>query len=124
MSTVLEDFEEICMNVKLLEATLKSQFLNFSPPKCGNHANRRKHINHSNNMILGNYKVKGKGEGRPVTGYEDAEAEQRYSCTLSLTSALDGSGWSTPRPGRFTLGKDPVPIYIRVGEPQNRSGRV
>jgi hypothetical protein len=27
---------------------------------------------------------------------------------LSLTSALDEGGWSTPRPGRFTPGKDPV----------------
>ena len=33
-----------------------------------------------------------------------------YSSTLSLTSALDGDWWSTPRPGRFTPGKDPVPI--------------
>jgi hypothetical protein len=24
-----------------------------------------------------------------------------YSSTLSLTSAVDGSGWSTPRPSRF-----------------------
>jgi len=27
------------------------------------------------------------------------------SSTLSLTSALDVDGWSTPRPGRFTPGK-------------------
>ena len=27
---------------------------------------------------------------------------ERYSSTLSLTSVLDGGGWSTPRPGRFT----------------------
>jgi hypothetical protein len=27
-----------------------------------------------------------------------------------LTSALKGGGWSAPRPGRFTPGKDPVPI--------------
>jgi hypothetical protein len=27
-----------------------------------------------------------------------------------LTSALGGGGWSAPRPGRFTPGKDPVPI--------------
>ena len=33
-----------------------------------------------------------------------------YSSTLPLTSALDGGGWSTPRPGRFTPRKDPVPI--------------
>jgi len=32
------------------------------------------------------------------------------SYTLSLTSKLDGNEWSTPRPGRFTPGKDPVPI--------------
>jgi hypothetical protein len=36
------------------------------------------------------------------------------SSTLSSTSALDGGWWSTPRPGRFTPGKDPVPI---VGGP-------
>ena len=27
---------------------------------------------------------------------------QTYSSTLSLTSALDGSGLLSPRPGRFT----------------------
>jgi hypothetical protein len=27
-----------------------------------------------------------------------------------LTSVLDGGGWSAPRLGRFTPGKDPVPI--------------
>ena len=37
------------------------------------------------------------------------------SCTLSLSSALDGSGWSTPRPGRFTPGKNPVPIVQEAG---------
>ena len=34
---------------------------------------------------------------------------------LSLTSALDGGGWSTPRPGRFIPGKDPVPIVQEGG---------
>ena len=38
-----------------------------------------------------------------------------YSCILSLTSALDIGGWSTPRPGRFTPGKDPVAIVYEVG---------
>jgi hypothetical protein len=28
-----------------------------------------------------------------------------YSSTLSLSSALDGGGWSTPSSGRFTPGK-------------------
>ena len=38
-----------------------------------------------------------------------------YSSTLPSTSALDGSGWSTPRPGRFTPRKDPVPIVQEAG---------
>jgi hypothetical protein len=42
--------------------------------------------------------------------------EQRYSYTLSLTSALDGGAWSTPRTGRFLpRGKDPVPIIYEDG---------
>ena len=32
-----------------------------------------------------------------------------------LTSALDGGGWSTPRPGRFTPRKDPVPTVQEAG---------
>ena len=36
--------------------------------------------------------------------------------TLSLTSALDGGGWSMHRPGRFTPGKETrYPIYRRLG---------
>ena len=38
-----------------------------------------------------------------------------YSSTLPSTSALDGGGWSTPRLGRFTSGKDPVPIVQDAG---------
>ena len=34
-------------------------------------------------------------------------------------------GWSTPRPGRFTPGKETRhPLYRRLGGPQGRSGRV
>jgi hypothetical protein len=40
---------------------------------------------------------------------EQVTKAQRGS-TLSLTSALDGVGWSTPRPGRFTRGKGAIPI--------------
>ena len=53
---------------------------------------------------------KGKGKVHPRTGHEDPVGEQRYSSTLSLTSALDGGGWSTPRVGRFTPGENAVPI--------------
>ena len=38
-----------------------------------------------------------------------------YSSTLPSTSALDGGGWSAPRPGRFTPGKDPVSIVQEAG---------
>ena len=38
-----------------------------------------------------------------------------YSSTLPSTPALDGGGWSSPRPGRFTPGKDPVPIVYEAG---------
>jgi hypothetical protein len=51
----------------------------------------------------------------PVTGHEGPEVEYRCNSTLSLTSALDEGGWSTPRPGRFTPGKDPVPIVQEAG---------
>jgi hypothetical protein len=44
------------------------------------------------------------------SGREDPEGVQLYSSTLPSTSALDGGGWSTPRPDLFTPGKDPVPI--------------
>jgi len=56
--------------------------------------------------------VKGKGKGKihPTTGHEGPEGEQRYRSTPYLTSVLDGGGWSTPRPGRSTPGKDPVTI--------------
>ena len=48
--------------------------------------------------------------GLPTTGHEGSEGEQTYSSTLPSTSALDGGGWSAPRPGRFSPEKDPVPI--------------
>ena len=44
---------------------------------------------------------------------------------LSLTAALDGGGWSTPRSGRFTPRKDTrYPLYRSLGGPQGRSGWV
>jgi hypothetical protein len=45
--------------------------------------------------------------------------------SVSLTSALDGDGWSVPRPGRFTPGKENrYPLHSRLVVPQNLSGRV
>ena len=49
----------------------------------------------------------------------------RYSSTLSLTSELDRGGWSAPRPGRFTPGKETrYPQYRKYGRIQGRSRRV
>jgi hypothetical protein len=61
---------------------------------------------HPASYLLG----KGKGTVHPRTGHEGPEEELRYSSTPLLSSALDEGGWSTPRPGRFTPRKDPVPI--------------
>ena len=61
------------------------------------------------------YEIKVKGTVHPRTGHEGPEGEQMYSSTLPLTSALDGGGWSAPRPGRFTPRKDPVPIVQEAG---------
>jgi hypothetical protein len=48
-----------------------------------------------------------------------------YGSTLSLTSALDGGRWSTPRTGRFTPKKETrYPLYKTLGGPQDQSGRV
>ena len=61
----------------------------------------------------------------PITGHEGPEGERRCSSTLSLTLALDGGGWSTPRPSRFTLGKGTqYPLCRRLGGPQGWSGQV
>ena len=67
----------------------------------------------------------GKDKVHSIIGHEGPEGEYRYSSTLSLTSALVGGGWSTPRPGHFTLGKQTrYPLYGRLGGRQDRSGRV
>jgi hypothetical protein len=60
---------------------------------------------------------KGKGEGKfyPRTNLAGPEGVQMFSSTLSSTLALNGSRWSTPRPGPFTLEKDPVPIVWEAG---------
>jgi hypothetical protein len=51
----------------------------------------------------------------PTTGHEGPEGKQRYTSTVSLTSALGADGWSTPRHGRFSPGKNSVPIEYEAG---------
>jgi hypothetical protein len=64
---------------------------------------------------------------RKATGQEDINLEiKRYPVTgpkaqrgggvegllySFLTSALEGVGWSAPRPGRFKPGNDPLPLW-------------
>jgi hypothetical protein len=56
---------------------------------------------------------KGEGKGNPITVHQGPRgAVELYSF---LTSALEGGGWSSPRPGRVTPGKDPVPIVQEAG---------
>ena len=68
----------------------------------------------STHVYLLHYTTIRKGKGHPWTGHESAEGEWRNSSTLSLTSALDGRGWSTPRTGRFTPEKGPLAIVQKV----------
>jgi len=42
-----------------------------------------------------------------------------YSSTVSLTSALDGGGLSTPHRSCFTPWKDRVPIVLLSNLPEN-----
>jgi len=51
-------------------------------------------------------KLKVKGKAHTRTSHEGPEGEYRYSSTFSLTSALGGGGWLTPRSGRFTPGTE------------------
>ena len=55
----------------------------------------------------------GKGK-QAMTALKGSRGE--YSSTLSLISALDGSRWSTPCPGRFIPGKETrYPLHRRLG---------
>jgi hypothetical protein len=47
-----------------------------------------------------------------------------YSSTLSLTTVLDGGGWSMTRRGCFIPGKTQYPLYRRIGGSQRRFVRV
>ena len=77
-------------------------------------------------VVVINKKAKKKDKVRPRTGHESPEEKQRYSSTLSLTSALDRwGGWLTPRHGRFIPGKESWYLfYRRLGGLQGRSERV
>jgi hypothetical protein len=64
-------------------------------------------------------KLTGAAQKGPCNTGLSAYGATRSHANLSIyslsTSALGGGGWSAPRPGRFTPGKDPVPIVQEVG---------
>jgi hypothetical protein len=67
----------------------------------------------------------GKVKLHPRTGHESLEWEWKYNCTLLLTLALNGRGWSKPCCGRFTSGKGTLyPLCRRLGCPQGWYGQV
>jgi len=72
--------------------------------------------------------IRGKGKGKvkvhPRTGHEGPEGEWRYSCTLSLTSSLDGVGVQGHAPAALPPGKTRYPLYRRLGGIQGPSGYV
>ena len=79
---------------------------------------------YSIHVVRGSFWEVDKGKVHPITCHEGTVSRERYISTLSLTSALDEGGWLTPRPGRFTPGKETRhTVYRRLGWPQGRSGR-
>ena len=50
----------------------------------------------------------------PITGHECPEGQQMYLYSSLNLGAVWG-GWSAPRWGRFTPGKDPIPIVQEAG---------
>ena len=66
--------------------------------------------------VVNDCMYKGKGKVHPRTGHEGPEGEKRYRSILPATSALDVGGWPTPRPDRYTPGKEiPYPLYRGLG---------
>jgi hypothetical protein len=65
--------------------------------------------------------VKVKGKVHPITCHEGTDRVLRYSCTLSLTSALEKGGRSTPCPHPFpgvTQEKNAIPTGHEAGDPR------
>ena len=61
------------------------------------------------------HRRKGTGKCHHRTRIEVPDREKRYSYTLSLTSALEGDGWITPRSRRLNSAKDAVSILWEAG---------
>jgi hypothetical protein len=61
----------------------------------------------------------------PITGHEGPEGEQKYCFTLSLTSTLDGGGWSMPRHSHLNPNRElQYSLNRRLGGLQGQTGWV
>jgi len=67
-----------------------------------------------NFLLKGKDKGKGKGKVRPRTGHEGPKGE-KIKLYSFFNLGVSWDGWSTPRPGCFTPGKDPVPTVREDG---------
>jgi len=50
-----------------------------------------------------------------ITCHNGTDGESRYSFIFSLTSAVEGSAWLTPRPCRCTPGIAPITFVLQGG---------
>ena len=111
-------------SLRLCDA-VKQDYSSPTGGEVGNEKNEEERWGGSEEESENTDKVKSKGKVYCGRSHEGQERKQRYSSTLSLTSATDGGGWLTPRPGRFTPKKETrYPLYRWLGGPQNRYGRV
>ena len=60
-------------------------------------------------------KGEGTGKGHPITGHDGPEGEERYSSTISLTSALDGLGGQIHASAALDPGKETRYTLYREG---------
>jgi hypothetical protein len=74
----------------------------------------RKPQNRTLSELQGQYGRSVKGKVHLITGRDHPEVENRYSSTLSLTSALDGVGGQRHAPAALPPRKTRYPLY-RVG---------
>ena len=72
------------------------------------------HCSHPSNTHTHTTLIKVKGKVHPKTDHKGTEGEQRYSFTLSLTSALDGVGGQRHAPAASPR-KDPVLLVQEAG---------
>jgi len=74
--------------------------------------NGQQHDLYESHIHFGELKTKrwGKGKVHPRTSHGGPEGGVEVELYSFFNFGARWSGWSTPRAGRFTSGKDPVPI--------------